>query len=257
MSGYVLKRGEAPDFESSRLTLLEQLHDPVTVSQLDAIGVGEGWRCLDVGAGGGSVARMLADRVGRGGSVLAVDLDTTLLERMADDRIDVRRLDLLADPLPSAAFDLVHARNLLMHLPSRLEALARLVAALRPGGWILVSDPDFTTVTLNPSSPAWERVWSAFLDAIVAAGWDPRYGARLVGDLGAAGLVDLHAEHLGRCRPGGSSSLLAMTIERVRGRMVALGAASDEIDEAERLLADPERTVHSPTICVARARRPQ
>ncbi len=86
--------------ERARLGLLEEYHDPLTVSQLDAIGVGEGWRCLDVGAGGGSVTRILAERVGISGSVLAVDLDTSLLDELASDRVEVRRHDLLSDQLP-------------------------------------------------------------------------------------------------------------------------------------------------------------
>jgi len=57
---YLLSQRDSPDLERVRLRLLEEYHDPVTTSQLDAIGVGEGWRCLDVGAGGGSVTRMLA-----------------------------------------------------------------------------------------------------------------------------------------------------------------------------------------------------
>jgi SAM-dependent methyltransferase len=99
---------------------------------LNLIGVREGWRCLDVGAGGGSATRLLAERVGDTGSVLAVDLDTRLLAPLASARVEVRRHDLLADPLPDGAFDLVHARNLLMHLPARVDALRRLLAAVRP-----------------------------------------------------------------------------------------------------------------------------
>jgi SAM-dependent methyltransferase len=235
--------------------LLEERHDPLTTAQLDAIGVGEGWRCVDVGAGGGSVARILAERVGSSGSVLAVDLDTSLLDELADERIEVRRLDLLVDPLPPAAFDLVHARNLLIHLPSRLHALRLLTGAAKVGGWVVVSDPDFTAVTLSPANAIWERTWSSFLDASVAGGWDPRYGARLAGDLRAVGLVDVHAEYDTRSGPGGSEPLLAMTIERMLGRMVALGASPDEIDEAQRLFADPANTVTGPMVCVARGQR--
>ena len=102
MSEYVLSQRGSPDLERVRLRLLEQHHDPLTISQLDAIGVGEGWRCQDVGAGGGSVTRMLAERVGSTGSVLAVDLDTSLLDELASDRIEVRRHNLLSDQLPQA-----------------------------------------------------------------------------------------------------------------------------------------------------------
>ncbi len=183
LTEYLLSQHGLPDVERPRLRLLEEVHDPLTISQLDAIGVGEGWRCLDVGAGGGSVTKMLAARVGTTGSVLAIDLDTSLLEPLASDRVEVRRQDLLSDRLPQDAFDLVHARLLLMFLPSRLEALGRLVHAVRPGGWIAATEPDFTTVALSPTNLVWERTWSAFCDAQVAGGWDVRYGARLLGDL--------------------------------------------------------------------------
>jgi trans-aconitate methyltransferase len=152
LTEYVLSQQRSPDVERTRLTLLEEFHDPLSASQLDAIGVGEGWRCLDVGAGGGSVTRMLADRVGSSGSVLAVDVDISLLARLASPRVEVRRLDLMSDQLPEAAFDLVHARLVLMFLSPRLGALQRLVRAARPGGWIAAIAPDFTAVVLTPST---------------------------------------------------------------------------------------------------------
>jgi SAM-dependent methyltransferase len=256
-TGYLLSQRGLPDVERPRLRLLEEVHDPLTISQLDAIGVGEGWRCLDVGAGGGSATKMLAARVGSTGSVLAVDLDTSLLEGLASDRVQVRRHDLLVDPLPQAAFDLVHARLLLMHLPSRLEALRRLTAAARPGGWLAVMDPDFTTVAVSPRNLTWERVWSAFNDVLVDGGWDPRYGARLCGDLQALGLVDVHADCITGRGPGGGlhPRLLSLSLERLREPMVALGARSEEIDKARRLLEDPANTITGPMRCVARARR--
>jgi ubiquinone/menaquinone biosynthesis C-methylase UbiE len=171
--------------------LLEAYHDPLTVSQLNAIGVGNGWCCLDVGAGAGSVTRMLAERVGSTGSVLSVDLDTSLLDELAGDRVEVRRHDLMSDQLPQDAFDLVHARLLLIFLSPQLEALQRLVSAARPGGWVALIATDFTTVALSPTSSVWHRIWSRFLDAAMAGGWDPGYGARLVDDLHAAELVEV------------------------------------------------------------------
>jgi SAM-dependent methyltransferase len=258
LTDYVLAQHGSQDVERARLRLLEEFHDPLTVSQLDAIGVGEGWRCLDVGAGGGSVTRMLAERVGRTGSVLSVDLDTSLFEELASDRVEVRRHDLLSDDLPQAAFDLVHARLLLMFLSPRLGALHRLVGAARPGGWVASIAPDFTTVRLSPTNVVWQRVWSYFLDAALAGGWDPGYGARLRGDLCAAGLANVHAEYVERQHPGGSlpSRLFSLTLERLRDRMVLLGADTGEIDEARRLLEEPTSTYTSPTSCVARGRRP-
>ena len=257
MTEYLLSQRGSLELERSRLQLLAEVHDPLTARQLDAIGVGEGWRCLDVGAGGGAVTRMLAERVGPTGSVLAIDLDTSLLEGLADDRVQVRRQDLLAAELPRDAFDLVHARLVLMHLPSRLEALRRLVHAARPGGWVAAMDPDFGTVELSPGSRAWQRTWSAYFDAVIAGGWDPRYGARLCDDLRAIGLTEVQAEHVGSRGPGGSTRarLLSLTLERVRERLIAFGAAGEEIDEARLALENPSNTFSSPMTCVARGRR--
>lgn len=115
---------------------------------------------------------------------------------------------------------------------------------------------DFSAVVLSPTSLVWQwqRVWSQFLDAAMAAGWDPVYGARLRGDLHAAGLVDVHADYITRSSRGGSlpSRLLSLTVERLRQRMVPLGADPGEIDEARRLLEDAASTITSPTTCMAR-----
>ena len=54
---------------AERFAGLEALCDPVTVQHLEGVGVTAGWSCLEVGGGGGSVARWLSDRVGGDGHV--------------------------------------------------------------------------------------------------------------------------------------------------------------------------------------------
>ena len=49
------------DTERERLDILETLNDPATFAWLAQLGISKGWRCLDVGAGGGSVARWMAE----------------------------------------------------------------------------------------------------------------------------------------------------------------------------------------------------
>ena len=68
-----------------------------------ARGVGPGWRCLEVGAGAGSIAGWLADRVGPSGQVIATDLDTRFLEQQARPNLEVRRHDVVRDPLETDA----------------------------------------------------------------------------------------------------------------------------------------------------------
>src|SRR5690348_4842090 len=91
------------------LSSLTRQYDPVTLALCERLGLTEGWHCLDVGAGAGSVVELLAERVGDEGSVLAVDLETGSLESLVGPRVRVRQWDVTAEPLPRDAFDLVHA----------------------------------------------------------------------------------------------------------------------------------------------------
>ena len=63
--------------------------------------------------------------------MLATDLDCGALSTAAP--LETREHDIVIDELPEAEFVLVHARLVLVHLPERRRALARMVRALRPG----------------------------------------------------------------------------------------------------------------------------
>lgn len=97
-------------------------------------------RCLEVGAGGGSIATWLAERVGDTGRVVAVDLKPQQIP--AHPRMEVRALDLTREPLPEGLFDLVHARLTLQYLPPREQILRSMVRVVAPGGVLVVEDWD-------------------------------------------------------------------------------------------------------------------
>ena len=164
--------------ESDRLRLLEAIADPRTFRLLDHLGVAPGWRCAELGAGAGSVAAWLADRVGPSGSVLALDRDTNLLSHLRPrSNVEIRESDLLLEALPSQAYDLVHTRNLLMHIDAADALLPRLVESLRPGGVLLLEEADGYPIA-GSTSPAFAKVlgplasrwtWARALPARVAA----------------------------------------------------------------------------------------
>src|SRR4051812_38250562 len=86
--------------KGDRLGALEALWDPGTQSVIEALGIAPGWRCLEVGAGAGSIAAWLAARVAPDGDVLATDLSTRHLDGLSAPNLEVRRHDILKDPLP-------------------------------------------------------------------------------------------------------------------------------------------------------------
>lgn len=90
----------------ARFAALKALFDPGTIRHLNGCGVAPGWTCLEVGAGGGSIAKWLVDRVGPSAHVLATDVEPRFLELLrGDPNIEVRRHNIVNAPLSEAAFD--------------------------------------------------------------------------------------------------------------------------------------------------------
>src|SRR5690349_3188615 len=83
---------------ADRHRLLAEILDPFTVERLSALGDLTGRRCLEAGAGGGSIAAWLAARAGPDGSVLATDLNPRHLR--TGDGYAVLRHDLTGEPVP-------------------------------------------------------------------------------------------------------------------------------------------------------------
>lgn len=185
--------------ERSRLAGLEATLDPGTRAHLTRLGARPGARCLEVGAGGGTVAFWLAEQVAPGGHVVATDVDTGFLQYQASSHpaVEIRKHDLMAEDLPGG-FDLVSARWFVHWMPDKPQALKRLVGALRPGGALLVEEPDFVTIFQAAEPAALRRATIAMIDCLEASfPLDGQYGRRLLDDLRNAGLCDVAAE--GRC----------------------------------------------------------
>ncbi|WP_281648852.1 class I SAM-dependent methyltransferase [Parendozoicomonas sp. Alg238-R29] len=123
-----------------RLSLLESWSNPYTFLQLEQVDIQKGWRCLDAGAGLGSVSRWLADKVGPEGLVDALDMDTKFLEEINKPTVHVLKKNLVTDTLPEKKYDFIFVRDVLMHVPEREQVLTSLVGALKPGGVLMVED---------------------------------------------------------------------------------------------------------------------
>jgi SAM-dependent methyltransferase len=244
-----------------RFNALSCLYDCETMRQLEARGVGEGWTCLEVGGGGGSIAGWLADRVGRTGKVLVTDIDPRFLEGFEAPNIEVRQHNIATDPLPEGAFDLIHARLVLMHVPEREKVLARLVEALKPGGWLV--DEEFDSVSVLPDPVGSGEVLLETRNAVMRFLQDRcverRWGRMLFGRFRALGLVDVNAEarlsvwHLGS--PG--TSLMRATFEQLREALIEGGyITQQEFDRDIASLDDPAIMAPSPLMWTAWGRRP-
>jgi SAM-dependent methyltransferase len=176
---------------------LSALYDAQTLRHIEQLGIEVGWSCLEVGGGGGSIASWLCTRVGPSGRVLATDLEPRFLEALAYPNLEVRRHDIRYEGLPERQFDLAHARLVLMHLPGRELALQRMLASLKPGGWIVVEEFDNLSILPNSSANPGEeelKVIRAGMRVLTARGVELRYGRWLPRQLRTLGLVNVGAE---------------------------------------------------------------
>lgn len=159
MSEYVLDHHR--EGERDRLDLMSRLLDPMHRRHIEQLGVGPGARTLEVGCGNGSISAWLAERVATGGRAVAVDLDLSLVD--ADmPGLELRQADIVAGPVEPRDFDLVTARAVLHHVARLQAAVANLVASLRPGGAILLIEPDFLPVSVA-EPPAVRAFWDGWL----------------------------------------------------------------------------------------------
>jgi SAM-dependent methyltransferase len=228
--GYLLDNRQSG--AGARLAALGALFDRWTFDHAQRTGLADGWRVWEIGAGGPTVPAWFAERVGTGGSVLATDIDTSWLT--GDHGFDVLRHDIGTDPAPGQGFDLVHARLVLVHVHDRLRALATMVDALAPGGWLLLEDADpqiQPLACIDPRDPEEElanRLKLAFRSLLAERGVDLAFGRKLPGLLRGAGLTEVGADAFFPVAGRGCDELELTTLEQVRAALRAADLATDE-----------------------------
>lgn len=261
MSAYLL--GNEADQAEDRFAALARTYDPVSTRALAGAGVRAGWRCWEVGGGGGTIAAWLAGQVGPEGSVLVTDIDPRWMRDLPDrPNVTSLRHDVVADELPGGEFDLIHARLVLLHLPRRHAVLDRLIGCLRPGGRLVIEDFDctWTPVLAAPSqadADLFAAVHHAFLELLRGRGADPAWGRELYSALRDHGLCHVSASTHAVAWPGGGPGidLHRVNIEQVADRLRGAGVGAEPLARFRALLDDPRFAVQSYPLITAIGRR--
>jgi SAM-dependent methyltransferase len=222
-----------------RFDALGTLFNPSTFRHMGSIGLSLGWRVWEVGAGGASVPAWIAEQTKV--DVLATDIDTTWLEA-EDHGFVVKRHDIGTEPAPDDSFDLVHARLVLVHVPQRSKALATMIDALKPGGWLLVEEVDTGLQPLacpddhGAAEKLANKLKVAFRALMAERGVDLSFGRKLPRLLRAAGLVDVQSDAYFPIGGPAVERLEGATVEQIRPRLIATGLATE--DEIEQHLSN-------------------
>jgi ubiquinone/menaquinone biosynthesis C-methylase UbiE len=264
-TSYII-RGGIPGRE--RLRILSRVMQPTTLALLQRAGVRSGMVCLDVGCGSGDLSFDMAHIVGAGGKVVGIDMDETKV-RLAREQagaaglanIEFRVLDIANGEVEPAAFDLVHARFVLCHIPDPLQVLKRMRQALRPGGVIVVTDVDFRGYFCHPDCQALWRHVELYTEAARRKGADPHIGPRLPALLREAGFENVNLGVVQLAATTGEMKLItALTMENIADTVLEAGLASagevaQVVAELYEFAASPDTLLSSPRFVEAWGQR--
>ena len=190
------------------LELRNDVYRRPLATAVDRLGLREGWRCADVGAGGGDVTVALARIVGRDGRVYAVDSDPTRRDEVARAAAGAAQAQVVAVTqsgeeltLPEPV-DLAFCRFLLLHVHDPVVVLNRMRSAVRPGGWVVAQEPVTSAGRVDGKAMAMPGARHPDIGAVLPA---------LVRDAGLT-LIDAWAEAPAWAGPGPVAEYLeAMT----------------------------------------------
>jgi len=131
---------------SVALGLRNDVYRRPLATALERLGISPGWKCVDVGAGGGDVSVALAQIVGEHGRVYAVDSDPSARDATAL-AASAHHAQVLAltqsgeDLILPEKVDLAFSRFLLLHVVDPAIVLARMATTLKDSGWLVVQEP--------------------------------------------------------------------------------------------------------------------
>jgi ubiquinone/menaquinone biosynthesis C-methylase UbiE len=255
--------------ESARLQRQSDELAPESSALLDQIGLSAGDSAIDVGCGPRGIIDMLVERVSPGGRVVGLDSDpahvamaSELVAQQGWRGVEIVLADARSTGLPSDAFDLVHARLMLVTVPDPTEVLAEMVRLARPGGWVAGMEADVEVGICYPPDPAFDRLCEIFQAAFSRHGANPQLGRRMAVLYRQAGLEDVAVEARTQLYPLGHSrrSIRADLVRSMRTQIVAMRLADEvELDEIDRAVrerfADPDTLVMSGLMFLVRGRK--
>lgn len=239
--------GAPRDDKREQLRLLAAAYNDVSQKRLESLGIGQGWYCLEVGAGGGHMAKWMAEKVAPDGFVVALDRDAGFVRELGLAGVEARQADIVNAELEKDVFDLAYTRFVASHLSDPLCAFRKMVAALKPGGWLVVEDADYASYRAadgnHPLSAAFDATVQNGLAYFEAKGSiQPTFGRRIPECVSTLDIESFGHEVLKLRHEGGSpqSRALKQTFALSSDELVAVGVISQQDKEARlQALADP------------------
>lgn len=224
--------------ELERLKVLEKVSDPTSRRRILATGMTIGWQCLEVGAGAGSIMKWMSEIVGESGKVVAVDVDIRFIEHTSLSNVDMIKGDIQQISLENNSFDLIHIRNVLIHIGDFQVILSKILNLLKPNGWLVIEEPDFSAARVIHGSQdeyqAVNKVNQSIYQMFTDQGLDYSFGIKLPSLLQQIGLQQLEVENDVPISSGGSdiATMMKLSALQLAEKYIATGIVTrDDIQK--------------------------
>lgn len=234
--------------EFQRLQAIEKVFDRSSQRRIESTGITKGWKCLEVGAGAGSIAMWLAAKVGETGKVVAVDLDTRFISNLHQPNIEILKADIRELALEADTFDLIHTRYVLIHIPEFREVLTKLLKMLKPNGWLVFEEPDFSAARAiagdELACQSVDRVNQSIIQMFEDRGIDPTLGVKLPAIAQELNLHLLSVENEANLVNGGSdlANMMKLSAIQLAEKYTSTGKSTSADIENYCLFAGDRRT---------------
>jgi len=238
------------DEELARLGLQHRVWRSRALDAWRRAGFSAGQTLLDVGCGPGYATLDLAEIAGAKGRVIALDKSARFLDALRSAavrhgvaNITAKQIDLESDPLPAANAHGAWVRWVFAFLSRPRDLVARIAAALRPGGALVVHEYfDYRTWSFARPSPLFDDFVQTVMRSWRANGGEPDIGRTLVGWLEESGFrIESLRPYVDVITP--QDSMFAWPkafVESGTRRLVDLGELASERAEAVRLEFDAQ-----------------
>jgi SAM-dependent methyltransferase len=264
LKSYPIKGGKTG---RARLSVLARVLAPTTEQHIARAGPLDGCKVVDAACGGGDVTFALARHVGPNGHVTGLDLDEEKVKATGDaaksqglTNVSFEVAD-VSGPWPVTGIDLVYARFILTHLREPEALLRQALAALRPGGTVLVEDIDIAGHFSYPDCTAFKAYYELYIALSRRRGGDPLIGRRLPLLLEQAGFDKVEATVVQPfSRKGGPKEVSVLTLDATsEGLLAEKLVTPEELAQLKQELAAfvqrPDTIVSMPRIFQAWGRK--
>ena len=229
MNDYIFSQNEE-NSELKRLKLLEWALDDHSISILNSCGISRGMKCLEIGAGAGSILKWMGQKVGMNGIATGCDQNVAYLNALNDLPYEIIKGN-FHDCMFSHKYDLIHLRYVLIHNREKIRILEKIHSLLKKGGELVVEEPDFSSAKDISGSgiTSHENVNKAMNTMFRNMDLFPDYGLRLPGDLVRTGFSIKNIESVIHLSNGKSkiAVMMAESAKALKEKYTSTGIASE------------------------------